>query len=228
MDKCLDELGFNPAQRAAAAINVINRLVDPVSENALGDWVASTALPELMGADTLACPRDRFYRVSDALLDNRREIEAHLRRRQKELFGLDRTLVLYDLTNTYFEGEAAANPKARRGKSKEKRDDCPQLVVGMAFDEYGFELAHEVFQGGTSDSETLPAMIAQLKKSLGDEDDGFLQSRQPLVILDGGIATKANRDFLRKEKLSYLVNETRTGRAKWADRFREDPEFALI
>lgn len=158
MDKCLERLGFNPAQRSAAALNVINRFVDPVSENALSDWVASTALPELMGAQVLDCPRDRFYRVSDALLDKRREIEAHLRRRQKELFGLDRTLVLYDLTNTYFEGEAAANPKARRGKSKEKRDDCPQLVVGMAFDEHGFELAHEVFQGGTSDSKTLPAM----------------------------------------------------------------------
>lgn len=223
MERCLEQLDFNPSQRLSAAVNVINRLLDPVSENALADWVPTTALAELLGEAALRSPRDRYYRASDKLLENRRAIETYLRRRQKELLGLERTLVLYDLTNTYFEGEAAANPKARRGKSKEKRDDCPQVVVGMVFDEYGFELAHEIFEGATNDSKTLGTMLDLLEKSAGED----LPAR-PLVILDGGTATKANRGLLRDRGYSYLVNETRTGRAKWSEEFSEDKSFELI
>jgi transposase len=227
MDDCLESLGLNPSQRLAAAVHVVNRLVDPVSDNALCDWVLDTALPELLGRQVLEIQRDRFYRVSDRLVSMHHEIEAHLRQRQKQLFGLDRTLVLYDLTNTYFEGEATANPKARRGKSKEKRDDCPQLVVGVVFDEYGFELAHEVFEGGTSDSKTLETMVERLRKSVGQKED-LLGTIQPLVILDGGIATKANCKFLRAQGWRYLVNQTRTGRGKWAEQFADDSSFQLI
>lgn len=227
MDECLESQGLNPSQRLAAAVHVINRLVDPVSDNALCDWVLDTALPELLGKQVLEIQRDRFYRVSDRLVSKHREIEDHLRRRQKQLFGLERTLVLYDLTNTYFEGTAASNPKARRGKSKEKRDDCPQLVVGMAFDEHGFELAHEVFEGGTSDSKTLQTMVERLRKSVEQTED-MLGAAKPLVILDGGIATKANCKFLREQGWRYLVNETRSGRGKWAESFADDSAFTLI
>jgi transposase len=229
MDECLEQLGFNPAQRLAATLDVINRLVDPVSENALAQWVSTTALPDLLGAQALKCDRDRFYRVNDLLLKQHKQIESHLRKRQKEQFGLERTMILYDLTNTYFEGTASANRKARRGKSKHKRDDCPQVVVGMVFDEYGFELAHEVFEGNTHDSKTLVHMIEQLRSSVvADDDQQLLEPSKPLVILDGGIATQANRRWLRRAGYAYLVNETRTARANWAKEFSEQEKFQAV
>ena len=226
MDTCLRDLGFNDSQRLAAAVNIINRLIDPLSENLLGDWVQTTALAELLGDSALRSPRDRFYRVSDKLVDKRRAIETHLRSRQKDQFGLERTVVLYDLTNTYFEGTSSANPKAKRGKSKEKRDDCPQLVVGMVFDEYGFELAHEIFEGATSDSKTLQVILDLLDKSCASDEQ--LASVKPMVIMDGGVATIANRKLLRKRGYNYLVNETRTSRTKWKEQFAQETAFSLI
>lgn len=229
MDECLARLGFNSSQRLSAAISIVNRLVDPVSDNALADWVKTTALPELIGSQVLESTKDRFYRVSDELHGKRKAIEAHLRKRQQEEFGLERTVLLYDLTNTHFEGEALANPKARRGKNKQKRDDCPQVVVGMVFDEYGFELAHEVFEGNMHDSKTLVKMVDQLSGSSSDgNDDQQLCPPKPVVILDGGVATQANRKWLRKSGYSYLVNETRAGRKKWAEEFAQDDHFETV
>lgn len=227
MESCLESLGFNPAQRLAALIQVMNRLCDPLSDNALVDWVRTTALPELFGREILQIRRDQLYRITDKLWEKRREIETHLRRQQGELFSLKRTLFLYDLTNTFFEGKAEANPKALYGNSKHKRNDCPQIVVGVVFDENGFELTHEIFEGNRKDSTTLMEIINKLQDILKEQSDLF-PSQKPLIILDGGIATKGNLQLLKKENFSYLVNENRRGRKHWQERFLEEKEFHSI
>jgi hypothetical protein len=107
-------------------VSVINRLVDPGSELALVDWLPDSSLPELMGMEIAQAGKDRFYRISDRLLKHQPAIEEHLRQKESDLFELDRTLLLYDLTNSYFEGEAQANPKAKRGKSKKRK--LPRLA----------------------------------------------------------------------------------------------------
>ena len=94
IDETLKKVGFNRAQREAAKVTVINRLVQPVSENALAKWVSQTALGDLLGAEAVKADRHRYYRVSDRLVHNRDTIEEHLRQRQGELFGLDRTVLL--------------------------------------------------------------------------------------------------------------------------------------
>lgn len=227
IDACLASLGFNPSQRLAALVQVMNRLCDPVSDNALPGWVRRTAMPELFGQKILQIQKDQFYRITDKLWEKRREIESHLRQQQREIFSLKRTLFLYDLTNTFFEGKAEGNPKALYGNSKEKRNDCPQIVLGVVFDENGFELTHEVFEGNRKDSTTLIEMINKLQEIFKEETDLF-SSEKPIVILDGGIATKENRKLLRKEGFSYLVNENRRGRKHWRDRFLEEEKFHLI
>jgi len=121
LPQLLADLGFNAAQAQAAAISVIHRLVSPGSERALLAWLPNSSLPELLGGAASAGLKDRFYRVSDQLLASRAAVEKHLRQRQAVLFNLDRTILLYDLTNSYFEGAALGNPKAQRGHSKEKR-----------------------------------------------------------------------------------------------------------
>lgn len=132
------------SQVQAAAISVINRLAAPSSEHSLPDWYRRTGLPELMGNQLRGAGEDRSYRVSDLLLSRQREIERHLRERQRSLFNLERTVRLYDLTNTHFEGLCQRNPKAKRGANKQKRNDCAQIVVGMVFDQFGFEMAHKI------------------------------------------------------------------------------------
>jgi len=227
-DSCLESLGFNPTQRLAVAVNVINRLVEPVSEHALKGWLRRTAMPEMFGQGVLSLRKDQFYRITDNLFKNRREIERHVRARHRTLFSLKRTLFLYDLTNTFFEGTAEKNPKAQYGKSKHGRDDCPQIVLGMVFDDKGFELAHEVFEGNQKDSGTLMEIVTRLQELVKEEADLFEPVEKPLVILDGGIATKENLKLLREKKFSYLVNETRRSRKEWRQEFSEDKEFKTI
>jgi transposase len=222
MPERLARLGFNRSQRQAAAICVINRLVDPVNEHGLLDWYRRTGLAELMGDRLAGAGDDRFYRVGDLLLARKSALEGHLRERQQSLFNLERTVLLYDLTNTHFEGLCQRNPKARRGANKQKRNDCPQVVVGMVFDQYGFELAHETFEGNLNDGKSLLRMIGSLAACL-PETNG-----KPLVIVDGGISTDENLRLLHEHGFRYLVNDSRRQRARYLEEFRKDKGFAVV
>lgn len=227
MDEALAGFGMNPSQRAVAAVSVISRLCMPGSEYALAQWVSRTALPELLGQQALSCGVDRFYRVSDALYRRSGDIERHLVGRQTDLFNLDQSILLYDLTNTHFEGVCAANPKAKRGKNKQGRDDCAQIVVGVVFDGRGFELTHRVFEGSRHDSKTLADMVKQLQSQV-PRPAGATNDIRPLVILDGGIATAENLGMLRAQGYDYLVNDSRRGRSHYALAFACNDQFAAI
>ena len=94
-------------------------------------------------------------------------IEAALAEREKTLFSLDQTVFLYDVTSTFFEGLALANPKGKRGYSRDHRSDCKQVFLGLAVNRDGFPLAHEVFAGNRHDSTTLEEMLPALDKRVG-------------------------------------------------------------
>jgi len=206
--------GMNPQAVATAQLMTFNRLIEPLSEWALIDWAQRTALPEMLGVRITRTTKDRLYRTSDQLLRCRQDIETALRSREKQLFGLSRSIILYDVTNTHFEGMCEANPKARRGKNKQKRNDCPQVCVGMAFDEHGFALAHEVFEGNMADIKTLGQMLDRL--TLPDEPG------RPVVILDAAFASKDNLELIESRGYSFLVNMTRSRRTHYAALFEND------
>ncbi len=218
----LGTLGFNRAQIDAAAITVLNRLVDPVSDHSLLDWYRRTGLPELMGNRLRGAGDDRFYRVSDKLLSRQSAIEEHLREREAHLWDLQRVVLLYDLTNSHFEGVCKGNPKAKRGVNKQKRNDCPQVVVGMIFDQFGFELAHRVFEGSMHDGKSLMEMVHHFDAIRGDPE------AKPVIVLDGGIATKGNLKRLREEGYSYLVNDSRRMRGAYREYFAQDELFREV
>lgn len=226
MDKTLADLGFSPSQRACAEALVVNRLCDPVSEHALVDWIKTSALPDLLGEELSIAGKDRFYRAGDKLYEASGELETHLRERQASLFNLHRTLLLYDLTNTHFEGVCAANPKAKRGNNKQKRNDCPQVVIGMIFDEHGFELAHRVFEGNLHDGKSLLQVIDTLS-TLSQGEESLFADTPPIIVMDSGVATEANRRLLREHNLAYIVSHSRPGRHQWQAEFA-DGEFTTI
>ena len=228
MPELLRTLGFNEAQRKAAAATVINRLVDPVTENFLKTtWLEQSSLPDLLGEEILQGFEERFYRVSDKLHAHRDGIEKHLRTAQAKHFNLSRTVLLYDLTNTHFEGVCKANPKAKRGRNKQKRHDCPQVVVGMVVDEFGFELAHRTFAGNQNDAKSLVEMVGRLREMLNEE--GSLASTiTPLVVVDAGVATKTNLKVLRMAGYRYLVNDSRRGRIAYSEQFAHSQGFVKV
>jgi len=128
------------------------------------------------------------------LMRHRAGLEEALFTRVSDLFGLDWTVTLYDLTNTYFEGEAPLNPKARHGHSKEKRTDCPLLTLGLVLDGSGFVRRSQVFDGNVVEGTTLEAMLAGLGAPAG-----------ALVVMDRGIAAEENVQWLRARGYRYLV-----------------------
>ena len=183
----LAELGVNGALRAAATGSIVGRLAYPASERATHAWLGErSALGELLGVDFETMGAMQLYRASDALMKHREAIESHLFDTAMDLFDAAPTVTLYDLTNTYFEGEAADQPKARRGHSKEKRGDCPLLTLGLVLDGSGFVRRSKVFAGNVEEPETLPGMLEALGAPPGAR-----------VVMDRGIATE---DRAKKER----------------------------
>lgn len=207
----LEEAGLPKKQISTAQLMVANRLIEPLSEWALIDWAERTALPELLDLRVTKTTKDRLYRTSDKLLEHREIIEKKLRDHEQTLFSSRRKLVLYDVTNTHFEGLCESNPKAKHGKNKQKRNDCRQVAVGMAFDEQGNALAHEVFAGNMADTSTLTHILSRL--------DQLDVGEKPVVVLDAGFASESNLALLKKLGYAYLINITRGSRTKYADAF---------
>jgi transposase len=207
----LEGTGMPKKQIATAQLMVANRLIEPLSEWALIEWAERTALPELLDLRLTKTTKDRLYRTSDALLGHREIIEKKLRDTEQTLFSSRRKLVLYDVTNTHFEGLCESNPKAKHGKNKQKRNDCRQVAVGMAFDEQGNALAHEVFAGNMADTSTLAHILSRL--------DQLQVGEKPVVVLDAGFASKDNIALLKELGYAYLINITRGSRTKYASDF---------
>ena len=191
----LTDLGFNRPQIAAAVGTVIGRMAAPGSERSTYDWLQHrTALGELLGYDYESMDLQQLYRVSDRLLKHREALETHLFGAARELFGFGETITLYDLTNTYFEGVAAGNVKAKHGRSKEKRSDCPLVTLGLVLDVTGFPRRSRVFAGNASEAATLQEMLEGLGAAPGTT-----------VVMDAGIATEANLVWLKEHGHTYIV-----------------------
>jgi transposase len=191
----LESLGMNAGQRACALGSIVGRMACPGSELATWRWLQNqSAFGELVDVDFEGVSLMRLYRASDLLVRHRDQIEAALFKRINELFSLPATVTLYDLTNTYFEGEASGIGQAKRGHSKEKRSDCPLVTLGLVLDGSGFVRRSRMFAGNVSEAGTLEDMLTGLDAPAG-----------ALVIMDRGIATEANITWLREHHYRYLV-----------------------
>ena len=191
----LAELGFNRPQIAAAIGNVVGRMAAPASELATYGWLQHrTALGELIGYDYEGMDLQQLYRSADHLLKHRDALETHLFGSAQSLFGFTQTITLYDLTNTDFEGEAAGIEKAKRGRSKEKRSDCPLVTLGLVLDVSGFPKRSRIFAGNVGEAGTLETMLSQLGATAGT-----------IVVMDAGIATEANLAWLTEHGHRYVV-----------------------
>ena len=200
LDMKLKELGFNGSQTAAAIGTIIGRCCEPGSELATHTWLQErSGLGDLLDYDFNKLNLYGMYLISDKLFKNKAAIEQHVYERERSLFGLKETITLYDLTNTYFEGEGKANALAAHGHSKEKRSDCPLVTLGLVLDSSGFPRRSQVYEGNVSEPKTLAEMLHSLEG--GDISIG----QKPSVVMDAGIVTDDNVAWLREHGYPYLV-----------------------
>ena len=208
LDKKLLELGLNKHQLCTAIGTVIGRMMEPGSELSTHYWLQHhTGLGELIGYDYENMKLTRMYQTSDILLKHKKDLEVHLYERQCSIFQFEETITLYDLTNTYFEGSGKYNNLAAHGHSKEKRTDCPLVTLGLVLDSSGFPIRSSVFAGNASEPQTLAEMIKGLKGSRQTEStqQQLFKQRKPTIVMDAGIATEDNINWLKKEQYHYLV-----------------------
>lgn len=192
-----------------AAVLVAARLCEPSSELHIAeDWYRRTALSDLLQLNDALVNKDRLYRALDELLPHKAALEAHLSRRVGELFAVDNEVLLYDVTSTYFEGEAGANTQAKRGYSRDHRPDCKQVCIALVVTFDGFPLGYEVFPGNTHDSTTVRSIIQTMEARHGTVGKVW--------IMDRGMASAENIAWLRETGRRYILGMPKSELRKWA------------
>ena len=186
-----------------AAILTVARFCRPQSELRIEQlWYRGTALDDLLGVSVDKVHTDRLYAGMDHVLPHKEVIEKHLQQRIGVLFAPPHELLIYDVTSTYFEGECAANPLAKRGHSRDHRRDCLQVCIGLVVTEEGLPLGYEVFEGNRHDSKTLATIIDAMEKKYGRS--------QRIWVLDRGIVSEANLELLRSRGGRYIVGTAKS------------------
>jgi len=163
---------------AMALVLVLCRLCEPSSELHIAEhFYAQSVLPELLGVPAQKVNEQRLYRALDALLPSKEALEVFLKERLGDLFGLEYDLLLYDVTSTYFEGEAQRNPLAQRGYSRDHRPDCKQVCIGLVVSRCGMPLGYEVFAGNTTDVTTVEEIVQTMEHRYGRADRIWVMDR---------------------------------------------------
>jgi transposase len=177
---------------------ILCRLCEPSSElHIVEHFYAQSALAELLGVPAEKINEQRLYRALDALLPYKEALEVFLKGRLGELFGLEYDLLLYDVTSTYFEGEARKNPLAQRGYSRDHRPDCKQVCIGLVVSKCGMPLGYEVFAGNRGDVTTLQEIVETMERRYGRADR--------IWVTDRGMVSEENVAFLQKSGRRYIV-----------------------
>ncbi len=195
IDRILRRAGLSARACVLTEAMTLNRLIAPRSEHAMPDWMRRTAVSDVLHTDMAALNDEALYRNLDRLHP--------------------KTVYLYDLTSTYFEGQARRNPQAKRGYSRDQRPDCKQVIIGLVLDRDGFSKAHEVFDGNLQDRGSVGAMLDALEKRVG-------KTAGATVIVDRGMAYAENLEEIRHRGLHYVVAGLQPERTAWFEDFEQD------
>jgi transposase len=221
LDEVLAQAGLSARTRVLTELMTLNRLVCPLSEHAMPDWVRRTALADILGESFDTLGDESLYQNLNRLHPQRAAIERELAERERSLFNLDARLYLYDLTSTYFEGECLANPQAQRGYSRDSRPDCKQVVVGLVLDRDGFPKAHEVFEGNRPDRTTVGDMLDALEERVG-------RTPGATVVVDRGMAFADNLQQIKERGYHSLVASQPGERTAHLEAFEEEAGWQEI
>jgi len=199
LDKFFEKLGWSSEQIQLTMTQIVSRAAYPASELKTSRWIKeNSAICDLTHYPVEKLTKDKLYQNAIALYQVKDALEQHLSARTNELFDLEDRIMLYDLTNTYFEGRKVNSQLAKFGRSKEKRSDAKIIVLALVVNPQGFLKYSNVFEGNTSDSQTLPDMVDKLRIQTSDS------ANKAIVVMDAGIATEHNLALLDKKGYYYL------------------------
>jgi hypothetical protein len=198
LTELLEGLGWHPEKIQLAMTQVISRAVYPGSELATCKWIKdNSAICDITGYDIDKITKDKLYESALQLYEHKDTIEKHLSAKTNELFDLQDRIILYDLTNTYFEGSKRNSNLAKYGRSKEKRSDAKLVVLAMVVNIEGFIKYSAIHEGNFSDTSDINPLLENLPANI--------RTSKPIVVMDAGIATEKNLKILIGQGYKYLV-----------------------
>lgn len=198
MDEVIPAGREDIAWSVMAAVLILCRLCRPSSELHIAEHLyKQTAICDLLGVPADKINEQRLYRALDRLLVHKEALETFLKNRLGSLFDLEYDLLLYDVTSTYFEGQANGNPKAQRGYSRDHRGDCKQVCIGLVVTKSGMPLGYEVFAGNRSDVTTVEEIVETMEARYGKADR--------IWVMDRGMVSDENIEFLKEGGRRYIV-----------------------
>ena len=195
----LSQKGWSDEKIRLALTHIISRASYPASEFKTARWIVeNSSVCEITGYPKELITKDKLYGISHQLYALKEDLEKHLSKTTNELFDLDDKIILYDLTNTYFEGAMRESKMAKFGRSKEKRNDARIVVLAVVINMEGFLKYSQIFEGNLSDSNSLQKIIVALSKRTSAHD------RKPTIVMDAGISSGENLELLRRMGFNYM------------------------
>ena len=205
IDRYLDSRGWSAEDCNLALAHIVCRTVYPASElKTLRYMQENSSICELLGLEAGSITKDKLYGITHRLYNEKDGLECHLSLKTNELFDLEDRIILYDLTNTYFEGEKRHSVLARHGRSKEKRSDCPLVVLALVVNVEGFIKYSAIYEGNMADCKTLGAMIEKLVSSTTAPPLVSSDKNRRIVVIDAGIATEENLKSITDKGYDYV------------------------
>jgi len=199
LGRCLEQAGFTGEDIDLAMAHIISRALFPASEHATAQWMKdNSGICELLGIDANKVTHHKLYRISRMLSDQQDRIESYLSKKTSELFALQDKIILYDLTNSYFEGRKLKSILASFAKSKEKRQDCKLITLALVVNAEGFVRYSKIYRGNIGEISTLEPTLDDLSSR------GSFSEIKPMVVMDAGIASEENLLMLRNKGYDYL------------------------
>ncbi len=191
------ELSWNNNQVNVSILSLLGRLLYTASELKTAKWLnENSAALELYSLDSKTIDSNRLQQGAVMLYKEREKIEEYLSNKINDIYQISNKYIVYDLTNTHFEGKMKLYDKAKYGRNKQKRNDCLQVTIGLLTDENGFCQKSRYYEGNAGEPTSFKNVVSDAKECSGQE--------RPVIIMDAGIASYKNLEYALSEGCDYI------------------------
>lgn len=192
----LSTIGLDSKQIVDAQLLLTAKLLHPSSELEAMRWLNTNSAALQLYDDYGDMTRYRLYQAASSMYKEKKQLDELVYQKIGNLFPSRNKIVIYDLTNIYFEGQMQASKKAKFGRSKQKRNDRRLIGLALSIDAFGFIRNSQFFNGNVSE----PGTFLDLLDALSNQLNGV---EKPLIVMDAGIATEENLALLRSKSYRY-------------------------
>lgn len=197
IEKILSESGMTKGETDIAQMLLTAKAIHPSSELESERWLNENSATKELYKTNENISRYKLYKAATQLYNNKKFIDKQLYQNLNNIFSNRSKIIIYDLTNMYFEGQMLASKKADFGRSKQKQSGSKLIGLALSIDSLGFVRYSKFYKGNVSEPGTFKEMLSDV--ALGMD----IKNEKPVVVMDAGIATEENLETIRSDEFGY-------------------------